>query len=130
MFFRIKALIKGRDGFIVPGVLQQDDLYISDLLGKVIFVIVGLPVFGQEGRFPLRKISMGSDRDRKKIEPAHGLSVPISVPVLSEFEVPPVIRNPDDKELEYFQLFGPAVRIIQDGKMSSPSRSGASLMDC
>ena len=62
MFFRIKALIKGRDGFIVPGVLQQDDLYISDLLGKVIFVFVGLPVFGQEDRFhALRKISMGSD---------------------------------------------------------------------
>ncbi len=28
-----------------------------------------------------------------------------------------MIRNPDDKELKYFQLFfGPAVRIIQDGK--------------
>ncbi|CAB4043189.1 Hypothetical predicted protein, partial [Paramuricea clavata] len=29
---RIKALIKGRDAFIVPGVLHQDDLYLSDLL--------------------------------------------------------------------------------------------------
>ncbi len=32
-----------------------------------------------------------------------------------------MIRNPDDEELKYFQrLFGPAVRIIQDGKKSSP----------
>ena len=30
-----------------------------------------------------------------------------------------MIRIPDDKELEYFQLFGPAVWIIQDGKNSS-----------
>ena len=37
MFSRIKTLIKGRDAFIVPGVLQQDDLYLSDLLGKVHF---------------------------------------------------------------------------------------------
>ncbi len=28
-----------------------------------------------------------------------------------------MIRNPNDKELKYFQLFfGPAARIIQDGK--------------
>jgi hypothetical protein len=40
---------------------------------------------------------MGSERN--KIEPAHGLSVPISV----QFEA--VIRNPDDKVLKYFQLF-------------------------
>ena len=32
-----------------------------------------------------------------------------------------MIRNPDDKELKYFQFFfGPAVWIIQDGKKSSP----------
>ena len=32
-----------------------------------------------------------------------------------------MIRNPDDKELKYIQpSFGPTVRIIQDGKKSSP----------
>ena len=36
-----------------------------------------------------------------------------------------MIRNPDDKELKYFQLFDPAVWIIQDGKKFSPIRSDA-----
>ncbi len=40
------------------------------------------------------------------------------------FQFEPVIRNPDDKGLKYFQLFfGPAVRIIQSEK--SPVRSDA-----
>ena len=38
------------------------------------------------------------------------------------FQFEPVIRNPDDKELKYFQpSFGPVVGIIQDGK-SDPIR--------
>ncbi len=37
-----------------------------------------------------------------------------------------MIRNTDDKELKYFQLFfGTAVRITEDGKKSSPIRSDA-----
>ena len=69
------------------------------------------------GRFPHSKISMGSE-----IKPAHAWA--FGTNFLFQFE--PVIRNPDDKELKHFQLFfGPAVRIIQDGKKSSPIRSDA-----
>ncbi len=31
-----------------------------------------------------------------------------------------MIRNPDDTDLKDFQLFGPTVWIIRDGKKSSP----------
>ena len=31
---RLKHLIKGRDAYIVPGVLHKDDIYLADLLGE------------------------------------------------------------------------------------------------
>ena len=40
------------------------------------------------------------ESDMNKIEPAHGLSVPLNFLFLFE----DVIRNPDNKELKYFQL--------------------------
>ena len=53
--------------------------------------------------------------NRNKIETAHGLSVPIFL-----FRFEPVIRNPDDKELKYFQLFwSGGADNIQDGKKYS-----------
>ncbi len=70
-----------------------------------------------KGRFPLRKISMRSDSSEQNRTRAWAFGTNF----LFQFE--PVIRNPDDKELKYFQLFfGPAVWIIQDGKKSSPIR--------
>ncbi len=42
---------------------------------------------------------MGSDRN--KIEPVHAWAFGTNF----LFQVEPVIRNPDDKELKYFQLF-------------------------
>jgi hypothetical protein len=67
-------------------------------------------------RFPLRKISMGSDRN--KIEPAHGLSVSI---FSSSLKLRYAIRM--IKSWSIFNFFDTAVWIIQDGKKSSPVRS-------
>ena len=55
-------------------------------------LFVDCSIVTPKGPLPLRKISMGSDRN--KIEPTHGLSVPIFCSSL----------NLDDKELRYFQL--------------------------
>ena len=49
-------------------------------------------------------------------EPPNELLVPIFCK--------PVIGNPVDKEF-FLTFFGPAVRMIQDGKKSSPIRSDA-----
>ncbi len=53
-----------------------------------------------QGRFPVGKISMGSDRIGTKLNPrtwAFGTNF--------VFQLEPLIRNPDDKELKYFQPF-------------------------
>ena len=42
---RIKNLIKGRDAYIVPGVMNQDDLYVSDYLN--------VPILGNKSSFKL-----------------------------------------------------------------------------
>ncbi len=52
----------------------------------------------------------GIGPDRNKIEHAHGLSVPTFCSSLN--------LSSNDEELKYFQLFGPAVWIIQDGNRS------------
>ncbi len=64
---------------------------------------------------------MGSDKNRNKIEPAHG---PFGTNFLFQFE--PVIRNPDDTRVEVFSTFFLVRRcgIIQKWK-KGPARSDA-----
>ena len=35
-FLRIKRLIKGKDAYIVPGTVNDDDLYIAEQFGKIL----------------------------------------------------------------------------------------------
>ena len=78
--------------------------------------VLGFTVYG---RFSLRKISMGSDRN--KVEPVHGLSV-------YQWTIPAIEIYCLDQNLVYSwnrpfsTFFGPAVWIIQDGKTSDPIR--------
>ena len=56
---------------------------------------------------------MGSDRIGTKLNQCMGFGTNFL------FQFGPVIHNPDDKKLKYFQLFfGPAVRITKDEKKS------------
>ncbi len=80
--------------------------------------VVGFTFTGCKGWFPLRKISMGSDRIGKTLNPRMGLRYQFSVPVWT--------YGPMIKSWSIFNFFGwKGVWIIQDGKECSPNRSDA-----